>query len=218
MGAMSVAKTLNSVPNDLLSRFNPLSIIIFSPILSYGIYPLFERWGRPIKPMTRICIGFLLASVGDIVAAIVQDKIYKSSPCGNRASECEAGVSPVSLWWQMIPVCVPAIGELFVNVTSYELGYTLAPARMKGLVNALFLFSFAISSAVSLALSKVVNDPYLVWHWVALACASFVTAWVFPTYFRHLNHPVENFADEDRMRGAIEPTQTEVKGRDEDKY
>lgn len=49
-------------------------------------------------------------------------------------------------------------------------------------------------------------QPYLTWVWVALACAAFVTAWVFPTYFRHLNVPVGNFADKNRMEGKEQPS------------
>lgn len=39
-----------------------------------------------------------------MVSAIVQWKIYESSPCGYNASDCEVGttVSPISVW-VMIP-------------------------------------------------------------------------------------------------------------------
>lgn len=134
LNSMSTAMTLNNVPNDLISKFNPLSIIVFSPILNYGLYPFFEKTGHPIKPMTRMSIGFLLAATGSAIGAIVQWRVYKTSPCGYYAtSKCD-GVSPISLWVQAPIIALPAIGELFVVVTSYELAYTRSPARMKGLV------------------------------------------------------------------------------------
>ncbi|WOO82726.1 Peptide transporter PTR2 [Vanrija pseudolonga] len=199
--AMSTAMILNNVPNDLLARFNPLSIIVFSPILNYGLYPFFRKIGRPIQPMTRLSIGFLLAAAGATFGAVVQDRVYKTSPCGNHASGCKLGVSAVSLWWQFPMTVLPAIGELFVNVTAYEVAYTNAPARMKGFVLAIFLFATSISSAISLALSKVIVDPHLMWPWVALAIASFLAAGVFPTYFRHLNTPPPSFSDVARQKG-----------------
>lgn len=202
--SMSGAMTLNGVPNDLIDNFNPLAIIAFAPILNWGLYPLFARMGRPIKPMTRMCIGFLLGTVSCITAAIVQWRVYKTSPCGYAASTCDS-VSPVSIWWQIPIIMVPAVGELFVNVTSYELAYTRSPARMKALVYALALFNTAIASAISLACSNAIQDPYLIWPWVALAVASFICAFVFPTYFRHLNKPMEEFADKDRMEGLEQP-------------
>lgn len=205
VNSMSGAMTLNGVPNDLIDNFNPLAIIIFAPIVNFGLYPLFARFGRPLKPMTRMCIGFLLGSVSCITAAVVQWRIYKTSPCGYAASTCEEGVSPVSIWWQIPIIMVPAVGELFVNVTSYELAYTRSPARMKALVYALALFNTAIASAISLACSNAIQDPFLIWPWVALAVCSFGCAWVFPTYFRHLNVPMEEFADKDRMAGLDQP-------------
>lgn len=180
--AMSAGMTLDGVPNDLIDNFNALAIIIFAPILNFGLYPFMARIGYPLAPMTRMCIGFLLASISCVIAAIVQSRIYATSPCGTFASTCEEGVSPVSLWLQIPIISIPAIGELFVNVTSYELAYTRSPARMKALVYSLALFNIAIAAALSLALSNAIQDPYLPWVWTAFACATFLTAWLFPTY------------------------------------
>ncbi|KAL7423123.1 hypothetical protein Q5752_002422 [Cryptotrichosporon argae] len=197
---MSAAMTLSGIPNDIVNNMNPLTIIIATPIITWGLYPFMEKIGYPLRPMTRLCIGFLLGAANMIIAAVIQWKVYQTSPCGYYATDCDA-VSPVSLAWQIPLYSLPAIGEIFVNVTSYELAYTLAPARMKGLVYALCLFSSAISSAISLALSAVITDPYLIWPYVALACACFVTAFVFPIYFKHLNKPGTDFADPDRQAG-----------------
>ncbi|WVW79812.1 hypothetical protein I302_101782 [Kwoniella bestiolae CBS 10118] len=203
MNDMSVAMTLNGVPNDLISNWNPLAIIVFSPILTYIIYPWLAKLGFPLKPMTRMFIGFMLGALTCVLSAIIQWRIYKTSPCGYYATTCDE-VSPVSLWWQVPLYTFPAIGELFVYVTSYEIAYTRSPARMKGLVYSISLFNQAIASALSLALSNVIVDPNLVWPWVALAIACFLSAFLFPTYFKHLDDPVEDFADADRQAGVLQ--------------
>jgi POT family proton-dependent oligopeptide transporter len=89
-----------------------------------------------------------------------------------------------------------------VNVTSYELAYTRSPARMKGLVYSMALFNTAIASALSLAMSNAIQDPYLIWPWVALAVATFVCAILLKTRFRHLDLPVDDFANKERQEGA----------------
>jgi POT family proton-dependent oligopeptide transporter len=76
---------------------------------------------------------------------------------------------------------------------------------MKGFVYAICLFSTAISSAIGLALSAVITDPYLVWPYVALCIACFICAALFPTYFRHLNTPPKDFINVDRMEGKHQP-------------
>ena len=115
LNSMSTAMVLNGAPNDLISNFNPLAIIAFAPVLNYGLYPLFVRLGHPISPMWKMCVGFLMSSVGCIFAAVVQWKIYSTSACGWYASTCDT-VSSVSIWWQIPIVMIPAVGELFVNV------------------------------------------------------------------------------------------------------
>jgi POT family proton-dependent oligopeptide transporter len=159
---MSDAMILQSVPNDLIGNFNSLAIIVFAPILNFGLYPFFAKIGHPLKPMMRMSIGFMLGCITCIICAIVQWRVYKTSPCGYYATTCVTnggGPSAVSLWWQIPIYFFPAVGELFVNVTSYELAYTRSPARMKGVVYALALFNSAIAAAIGLACSKAITDP-----------------------------------------------------------
>lgn len=87
---------------------------------------------------------------------------------------------------------------------SYELAYTRAPARMKSLVYAMVLFTSAISSAIGLALSPVVTDPYLKWPYVALAAGCFICCPILMLCFKDLNKPV-TFNDIDRMEGRQQP-------------
>jgi POT family proton-dependent oligopeptide transporter len=198
-------------------------IIIASPILTYGVYPFFERIGYPLKAMTRMTIGFFLAALGCMVGAIVQDRIYKTSPCGKFATNCPEGVSPVSLWLQLPIIILPAIGELFVNVTSYELAYTRSPPRMRGLVYSLSLFNTAIASAISMACSSALTDPNLLIAWIVLASVTFACCFVFPTVFRGLNNFEFEWSSEEkavqiegRRKHSIEEGVPEA--RDEDKY
>ncbi|KAJ9120709.1 hypothetical protein QFC22_002640 [Naganishia vaughanmartiniae] len=202
--AMSSAMQVKNVPNDLISNFNPLTIVVVAPILTYWFYPFMAKRGYPLKPMTRMTIGFALAGINMVIGAILQWQVEKSSPCGLYAtSDCE-GVSDISLWAQVPLYSLPAIGELFVNVTSYELAYTRAPARMKSLVYAMVLFTSAISSAIGLALTPVVVDPYLKWPYVALAAACFICCPILMLCFKDLNEPV-TFHDIDRMEGRQQP-------------
>ncbi|WVQ80548.1 hypothetical protein IAT38_002653 [Cryptococcus sp. DSM 104549] len=205
---MSTAMTLNNAPNDLISNFNPLTIIVFTPIITYGLYPFMEKIGFPMKPMTRMSVGFILGSLNMIYGAVIQWRIYEDSTCGWYASTCET-VTSWSIWAQVPLYSLPAIGEIFINVTSYELAYSRAPARMKGLVYALCLFNQAISSAIGLACSNAIQDPYLIWPYVALAVACAICAVICPTYFRHLNDPVRSFADPDRQAGKQQPVRGE---------
>jgi dipeptide/tripeptide permease len=157
----AAAMVTDGAPNDLLNNFNPLTIIVFVPILSYIIYPLLHRFGIKLGPIDRISIGFFFAALSGAAGAIVQYYVYKTSPCGHYASTC-AEVSPISVWWQIPNNVLSAISECFANVTAYELAYSRAPPAMRGLVMAIFLFMTALSSALGEILLPVQVDPYLV--------------------------------------------------------
>lgn len=67
--------------------------------------------------------GFLFAAATMAVGAILQWRVYETSPCGYHSTMCKTGttVSPLSVWAQLPLYSLPAIGELLVSITSYEM-------------------------------------------------------------------------------------------------
>ncbi|KAM3067180.1 peptide transporter ptr2 [Clarireedia jacksonii] len=184
------AMVTNGAPNDLLNNFNPLTIIVAIPLISYVIYPFLRRRNIHFGPIKRITFGFIIAAISSAIGAITQWRIYETAPCGYHATECaEAGesVSPISIWWQIPQWSLGAISECFCNVTALELAYARAPANMKGLVTSMYLFSTAISAAIQQACTASLADPYLIWPYVAPAVAgTILTVWFYFLY-RHLD-------------------------------
>ncbi|KAJ5535075.1 hypothetical protein N7527_001329 [Penicillium freii] len=191
----------NGAPNDLLNNFNPLTIMVTIPILTFVIYPFLERRRLKPGPITRMTIGFSIATLAGIVGALVQWKVYQLSPCGTHASTCD-NVADISIWWQIPNTALSAISECFANVTAYEVAYARSPDSMKGLVVAIFLFMTALSSALGEILIPVITDPWLIWIWAAPAVALAVQTVIFWFRFKHMNS--ENyFADN------LDPSQVE---------
>ncbi|KAJ5670934.1 hypothetical protein N7507_000061 [Penicillium longicatenatum] len=177
----------NGAPNDLLSNFNAITIIVFIPILTYGIYPALDRRNIRIGPITRITFGFILAMISGLAGTLVQWKVYSLSPCGSYASTCSE-VANISIWWQIPNLSLGALSECFCNVTAYELAYARSPKSMKGLVMAIFLFTNALSSAIGEILVPVTKDPYLIWIWGAPTVALGLQTIIFWWRFRHLDN------------------------------
>ncbi|KAI1090078.1 POT family protein [Rostrohypoxylon terebratum] len=193
------AMTSNGAPNDLLNNFNPLVIIIFSPFMAHVVYPFLQRKKIKFGRISRMTFGFGLAIISGIIGAIVQYRVYETSPCGYYASDCD-GVSPISIWWQIPNVTLGAISEIFVNVTAYELAYARAPENMKATILALFLFMTALSSALGEILIPAIADPTLVWAWAAPAIALFVQTVIFHWRYRNLNDDAFMTHEEDFQR------------------
>lgn len=133
---LSTMLTTNGVPNDVISNFNSLSIIVFAPILNYGLYPLFRRWNIHYGPVARITTGLAMSSIGGVGYTILNYYAYKLGPCGKFGSSAtcvdENGVSLV------------ANITIWVRVTNF--------LRKKCVVNKVFSgWQFLTPSAVSLS-------------------------------------------------------------------
>jgi dipeptide/tripeptide permease len=187
--SQGASMTTNGAPNDLLNNFSPLTVIIFIPILSYGIYPLLQRYKIKFGPIKRITFGFLLASVCSVIGAITQYYVYQTSPCGYYATNCtiDSGVSPISIWWQTPQYVLSAASECFAYTTALELAYARAPKNMKSLIMSLVLFSAAVSYAIGEVCTPSLNDPYLIWPFAATAVAGVILAVWFYFLYRHLD-------------------------------
>ncbi|KAI5359360.1 putative proton-dependent oligopeptide transporter family, MFS transporter superfamily [Septoria linicola] len=184
--SMGSTLTTNGAPNDLLNNFNPLTIIVVVPILSYVVYPTLRHFNIPFGRITRITFGFAIATISGIIGAVIQYRIYKTSPCGYAATGCE-NVSPISVWVQVPIYSLGALSECFCNVTAYELAYARSPPGMKALVMSIFLAMTALSKALGEIISPAIKDPYLVWIWAGPAIALAVQTVIFWIRYRKFN-------------------------------
>ncbi|KAJ5151106.1 uncharacterized protein N7482_010358 [Penicillium canariense] len=192
----------NGAPNDLLNNFNPLTIIVVIPFMTYVVYPALQRYNIRFGPISRITFGFFLATVAGIAGTLVQWRVYELSPCGYYASTCDE-VAPISIWWQIPNTVLSALSEIFANVTAYEVAYARSPKSMRGLIMAIFLFMNALSSAIGEILIPVTKDPWLMWIWGAPTVALALQTVIFWFRFKHMND--ESFyVDED-----VNPSPTE---------
>ncbi|KAJ7877799.1 MFS peptide transporter [Mycena leptocephala] len=189
---LGAAMISNGAPNDLLNNFNSLTIILFTPIVAYVVYPGLEKLGIKCGPIRRMTFGMFLCAAGGLAGGIVQLYVYRTSPCGYQASTCvdadgNALVSKISIWVQLVNVAITAISELFVNVTSYEMAYARAPPNMKAAVFSICLFMSALSSALAEILTPFTEDPKLVWVYIGPAIALFIQTTIFWILYRKVD-------------------------------
>ncbi|KAN0081888.1 POT family domain containing protein [Elaphomyces granulatus] len=194
---------LNAVPNDIVNNLNPLTLIIFIPIMDRIVYPLLRRIGIKFTPIKRITAGFIFAGAGMISATVTQYYIYEVNPCGKNANYClekNNEYSDISVWVQTIPYVLGGISEIFASVTSLEYAFTKAPRNMRSLVLAVALLMNAFSSALSQAFVGLSDDPLLVWNYGITAILAFVGAAGFWVTNRKLD------MEEDRLNNLPKST------------
>ncbi|KAK2757589.1 hypothetical protein FQN54_004558 [Arachnomyces sp. PD_36] len=183
----------HGIPNDLMQNFDPISIIVFIPILDRIIYPLLQKSHIPFLPVSRITVGFIVASLAMMYAAIVQHLIYSAGPCFDSPLCAASEVDGVAMGNKVhIAIQTPAyvligISEIFASVSGLEYAYTKAPPTMKSFVQSMYLLTNAFGSAIGMALTPVAYDPAIIWMFVGLCGASFSAGIIFYLVFHKLN-------------------------------
>ena len=183
----------HGIPNDLMQNFDPIAIILLIPILDRYIYPLLQRLHIPFLPMSRITLGFFVAALAMVYAAVVQHFIYITGPCYDQplcpASEIDgvAQGNHIHIAIQAPAYMLIGIAEIFLSATGLEYAYTKAPPSMKSFVQSMYLFTNAFAAAIGIGLSRLAYDPAVMWMYVGLAVVSTLTAVIFWILFHHLN-------------------------------
>ncbi|KAJ7067912.1 POT family-domain-containing protein [Mycena amicta] len=197
---VSQASTMSThgLPNDVLSNLDPLALIIFIPICDQFIYPAFLRWGWNFSALKKIAAGFFTGSAAMIWAAVVQSYIYKTNPCGEYVGTCvdadgNAVFSTLNVWIQSGSYILVAFSEIFASITGLEYAFTKAPTNMRSLVMSIFLFTSALSSALSEAFVTLSVDPLLTWNYGSMAVISAVAGVLFWFHVRGIDAKEEEF-------------------------
>lgn len=187
----------HGVPNDLMQNFDAISIIVFIPVLEMLVYPVLRKLRIPFRPINRITLGFIVASLAMMYAAIVQHLIYSAGPCYDHPLCPASKVGSTKMGNDVhIAIQTPAyvfigVSEIFASVSGLEYAYTKAPPSMKSFVQSMYLVTNAFGAAIAEALTPAAYDPAIMWMFTGLAVASFLAGIIFWLIYHKLNNEEE---------------------------
>lgn len=208
----------HGIPNDLMQNFDPIAILFFAPILDRLVYPFLSRRGIILRPITRIALGFIVASMSMLYAAVLQHFIYKQGPCyGHPADPANCayakeisdagGVVPgnnIHIAIQTPAYMLIGISEIFASVTGLEYAYMKAPPSMKSFVQAMYLFTNAFGYAIGEAFTNLVGDPKIMWLFAGLCISSFLAGCIFFVIFHGLDSKEDEMNSLDAKHDDLE--------------
>lgn len=171
--SQAATMTRNGVPNDVITNLNPISLVIFIPIVDNFLYPALRKANIRFTPIKRIALGFILASMAMISASVIQYYIYETGECGKYMNDCETP-APINVWVQSVPYVLVGFSEIFASVTGLEFAFTKAPKNMRSLITSYWHFMSAFSNAIGQALVSLSEDPLLVWNYAVVAILAFI--------------------------------------------
>ncbi len=126
---------------ERIQSVSALLVLIWVPILTFGLYPWANRRGWNLTPLKRMGAGFIFAALSFVLCAGLQQRIE--------------GGATLSLSWQLLPYTVLELGEVLVSATGLEFAYGHAPERYRGLVMSLWLLCTALGNFLVAAITRI---------------------------------------------------------------
>lgn len=154
----------HGLPNDIMYNLNPISVMVFLPFFQSWIYPTLAKRKINFSAPHKIGVGLFCAALAIGYTTGIQHLIYSTGPCFSNPLKCLPGQVPndVSVGLQTPTYVFLAWAEILAIVAGTELAYSLAPANMKSIVQALFNFFSAMGSVLGVGVSFAAYDPNMV--------------------------------------------------------
>jgi POT family proton-dependent oligopeptide transporter len=105
-------------------------VMIWVPVLTFGVYPLLERLGVKPTPLRRMSAGMLLGGVSFVISGLIQSHLDKGET--------------LSIAWQLAPYVVLEAGEVMVSATGLEFAFAQSPPAMKSIVMSFWLMTISL--------------------------------------------------------------------------
>lgn len=133
-----------SVNASTMQFFNPLFIIIFSPILSVFWVALGKRRVNP-SFAGKFAFGVSLLALGFLLL-----------PIGTHFFAHDGLVSP---WWLVVSYLLQTLGELLLSPVGLAMITVLTPKHLVGMMMGVWFFSIAASFSIASSLANLAATP-----------------------------------------------------------
>jgi POT family proton-dependent oligopeptide transporter len=117
------------VDGETMQSAGAVLVMIWVPILTYGVYPLLERSGIQPTPLRRMSAGMVLGAVSFVICGFIQSRMDQGAT--------------LSVLWQLVPYIVLEAGEVMLSATALEFAFSQAPERMKSIIMSFWLMTIA---------------------------------------------------------------------------
>ncbi|KAJ2326398.1 hypothetical protein GGI00_004759 [Coemansia sp. RSA 2681] len=183
---------------DQLNVVNSLVLVISIPIFDNFVFPLLRRMGLRMGPIARITTGFVIVVCGFIYVTVLQKVIYTKGPYYDFTAPGtpEGATNDISVWFQIVPYAAVAISEIFASVTGLEFAFSQAPAELKSVLTAVFLFTNCGGALIGMVLAIWGGDPEVLYVFAAETAVLGVFSVVFYFCFRHYD---ELYAEQEQF-------------------
>jgi POT family proton-dependent oligopeptide transporter len=121
-----------TVDAERIQSFSALLVLFWVPVLTFGVYPLAERWGFRLTTLRRMGAGLVFTALSFVICAGLQQRLEQGET--------------LTLAWQIVPYIVIELGEVLVSATGLEFAYSQAPVALKSVVMSMWLLTTSLGN------------------------------------------------------------------------
>ncbi|KAG4045092.1 hypothetical protein PC123_g19493 [Phytophthora cactorum] len=196
----------SQIPGPTVQIFNPASGFFFVPLLDKIVYPLYERYaGKPPSRYGKVLTGYIVAIIAMLWTGFFEI-IRRNSPLltyEDASSETQYilnddGGQPMNdiPWYAAIPqYCLVSLATVFIQISTYNIGYTEVPLSLCGMSIALGFFMNSMGSTLLsvfvLLFGKYIptdlNDGHMEFLYFALAAVMAINTFFYVLVMKEMN-------------------------------
>lgn len=104
-------------------------VMIWVPVLTWGVYPLLDRLGLRTTALRRMSAGMVLGAVSFFICGLLQARMDRGET--------------LSIVWQLVPYVILEAGEVLLSATALEFAFDQAPKQLKSVMMSFWLMTIA---------------------------------------------------------------------------
>lgn len=207
------------LPGATVGVFVVFAIILFVPVLESVVYPRYKRaFGKMPSPVLKITCGLSIATLCMFWTGFIEIWRREAGPLHREAcvptllnQNCAivdfGGHQPMNdfPWYYCIPhYLMVGLCEILINVTAYDVFYSVVPANVKSLCQAVHLFMVAmglnLTSVFTVAFVRYIpndlNQGHLEYMYFAVGMFSFGNLVLFSVVMRKMKFALSSSMDQ----------------------
>ncbi len=138
----SRSEASNPISPELFQSFNPLFVIIITPIM-IGVFQIFQKQRKQISTPIRVGIGLIIGSFAFLILFIASKNLVSPNALDGAILEDSQRLSP---YWLISTYFMLTIAEIFLSPLGISFVTKVAPKRFQGLMQGGWLLATAVGN------------------------------------------------------------------------
>lgn len=179
---LSTLGNVNEIAPEQFAYFNPMFIVLMTPII-VGFFKYLNKKGKEPSSPAKIGLGMLYTALAFFVMVIASQAL----PASNTLNGASSSIT-VSPYWLISSYFIVTIGELHLSPMGLSFVSKVAPPKIKGLMMGLWFGATAVGNYLSGFVGRFYQNWELWQFFALLVTTSLISAGLILIFLKRLKH------------------------------